>query len=350
MKSFRALTVLFFALALSSHFSAAWCQRPPSRQRRPAEIRGQVRLAHGPAAPQGVMITLDSDQAGYVAQALTDSLGKFSFSQIAPETFVLRARHPGYHEVTQRVDLTMSPTAYVVLELQPIDREAPSPAPPVGSAGGRISAGQLLMEQLAIPEGARKAFEKGHKLLIGSKDPGQSLDHFRKAIEIHPSYAEAYFFLGMAYLDLSKYQDAGPALRKAVKLNDQLAPPHLALGVCENLQGNFAAAEKSLLRGLELNPEAADGYYELGKAYWSLGRWQEAEPHARKAVSLRADYATAHLLLGNILLRKRDAPAALQEFKEYLRLEPQGPFAGSTRDLVAKIEKALGSPPSDRNP
>ena len=349
MKRLRALIVLLFTLALAGHFSAAWCQQRPSRPRRPAEIRGQVRLAHGPAAPHGVMITLDSDQAGYVAQAQTDSLGKFAFSQIAPETYVIRARHPGYQEATQRVDLTMSPTAYVILELQPIPRRAPAPAPPVGSSGGKISAGQLLTEQLAIPEGARKAFEKGHKLLIDSKDPGKSLDHFRKAIGIYPSYAEAYFFLGMAFLDLSKRQDAGPALRKAVELNDQLAPAHLALGVCENLQGNFAAAEKPLLRGLELNPEAADGYYELGKAYWSLGRWQEAEPHARKAISLRADYATAHLLLGNILLRKRDAPAALQEFKEYLRLEPSGALAAPTRNLVAKIEKALGSP-GDRNP
>ncbi len=48
--------------------------------------------------------------------------------------------------------------------------------------------------------------------------------------------------------------------------------------------------------------------------------------------------------MGNILLRKREAPAALHEFKEYLRLEPNGPFAAPTRELVAKIEQALRTP------
>ena len=42
--------------------------------------------------------------------------------------------------------------------------------------------------------------------------------------------------------------------------------------------------------------------------------------------------------------RKRDAPAALQEFREYLRLEPNGPFAPPTREFVAKIEQALATP------
>ncbi len=118
----------------------------------------------------------------------------------------------------------------------------------------------------------------------------------------------------------------------------------MALGTCLRQEGTFVTAEKPLLRGVELNPETADGHFELGKAYWALDRWQEAEPHARKALALRPELSAGHLLMGNILLRKRDAPAALQEFKEYLRLEPQGPFAAPTRELVAKIEQALGTP------
>jgi hypothetical protein len=44
----------------------------------------------------------------------------------------------------------------------------------------------------------------------------------------------------------------------------------------------------------------------------------------------------------NPLLRKREPVAALEEFKEYLRLEPNGPFAAPPRPIVAKIEMALG--------
>ena len=54
--------------------------------------------------------------------------------------------------------------------------------------------------------------------------------------------------------------------------------------------------------------------------------------------------AAVHVLLGNILLRKRDARGALQEFNEYLKLDPQGPFAPAAREMVARIEKALAAP------
>jgi hypothetical protein len=50
--------------------------------------------------------------------------------------------------------------------------------------------------------------------------------------------------------------------------------------------------------------------------------------------------------MGNIDLRKRDGRGALQQFQEYLKLEPQGAMAPSVRDLVSKLEKALGEGPA----
>jgi hypothetical protein len=46
------------------------------------------------------------------------------------------------------------------------------------------------------------------------------------------------------------------------------------------------------------------------------------------------------LLKGNLLLRVGRANDALTEFNEYLRLEPNGPFATETRTLIDKIKKA----------
>jgi hypothetical protein len=46
--------------------------------------------------------------------------------------------------------------------------------------------------------------------------------------------------------------------------------------------------------------------------------------------------------MGNIHLRHRDAASALREFNEYLRLDPQGPFAEPVKEMVEKIHKATG--------
>jgi len=97
-------------------------------------------------------------------------------------------------------------------------------------------------------------------------------------------------------------------------------------------------------RGSSWLPQPATGHYELARALWGQNRWQDAAPHARKAVGLQPALAPAYVVLGNVMLRERNAPGALKAFKEYLRLEPKGAMAAPVRDMVIKIEKALGSP------
>ncbi len=308
---------------------------PAQSQSAGGAIQGYARAASTNQPVEGTVVLLQSDAGEIIQQIPTEGSGQFYFQNLRRQIYYVTARAPGYREATQRVDLLIIARASAYLFLVPDDKgrkPEKAPGPPVDQ------------RELRVPENARKELEKGRKLLFENKEAGKSIPHFRKAIEIYPPYASAYLFLGMAHMDLGKWKEAESALQNAIQLDDKLAAAYLALGVCLNRQDNYAAAERPLVRGLELDPETADGHYELGKAYWALGRWQEAEPHVRKALTMHPEFATGHLLLGNILMRKRDAPAALQRFKEYLRLDPDGPFAVPTRDLVAKIEQALGTP------
>jgi tetratricopeptide (TPR) repeat protein len=72
-----------------------------------------------------------------------------------------------------------------------------------------------------------------------------------------------------------------------------------------------------------------------------MGRWQDAAPHATIAVRALPDLAAPHVLLGNILLRQNDPKAALHEYQEYLRLDPNGPMAPGTQEIIQKIQKTL---------
>ena len=69
-----------------------------------------------------------------------------------------------------------------------------------------------------------------------------------------------------------------------------------------------------------------------------IGSWTDEE--VKRALVLDPNLAGAHLLKGNLLLRVGRANDALTEFNEYLRLEPNGPFAGETHTLIEKIKKA----------
>jgi tetratricopeptide (TPR) repeat protein len=107
-----------------------------------------------------------------------------------------------------------------------------------------------------------------------------------------------------------------------------------------NQEKKYEEAEKALSHGLELSPDSIEGHYELAKTYRALGKWQEAEPHAQKTVSMNPNLAPVPVLLGNIALRKNDPQAALKEFKEYLRLDPNGALAAGVQPMVSRIEQA----------
>src|SRR5262249_17158473 len=232
------------------------------------------------------------------------------------------------------VDLTFLPRAFVSIEMHPEPGHDPPNVPP-GGPGEAVSANQP-----SVPA-ARKALARGQQELLQDRDPKASIDEFRKVAQLDPQYEPAYVLLGTAYMQTQEYGKAESAFREATKLDSNDAVAFLGIGVSLNQRGDFTGAQKPILHSLELNPNYVEAHYELGRSLWALGKWQEAEPHARKAMELNKDFPLAHVLMGDIYLRKRDAKSALSEFQEYLRLDPQGQYAASTKQMVFKIQKAL---------
>lgn len=311
----------------------AWPQRNVQRL---GQIHGQVRLPDGRPASVGTAVTLEMRGGGGVAaQTQTDRSGKFEFTQLQQAIYEVHIDATGYVADQQEVNLNAMPMAYVNFVLKSNPTSA-GPAVPPGGPGASISA----IDPNA-PEGARKDFESAQELLSEGKDLDKSIQLFKKAVAQYPKYSQAYLLMGVAYSSQKNWGEAEKALQKAVELNPSNAAAYLALGSVDNEKKNFAEAEKSLLKAVELSPQSADAQVELGRAYFGLGRWADAERQIAKANQLRPDVAQQHVMLGDIFLRERNADGALKEFQEALRLDPTGPMAEPTRQMVARIEAAL---------
>ena len=56
------------------------------------------------------------------------------------------------------------------------------------------------------------------------------------------------------------------------------------------------------------------------------------------------DFAEAHLLAGNILLRLGQHQRARIEYEEYFRLAPKGEYVDEARELLLKLQKMPANP------
>lgn len=322
-----------FLLACSPRIVAQFESGP---MRAAARITVFVRLVSGSPAPMGINVRLETDEGGVVDQQMTDSSGKVTFVPRSLNAYTVTIQEHGYHDVSRRVDLSFTPTAAISLTITPLPGENDSGRLILDGRGEAT----IAARDLGIPEQAMKEFRAGQDLLNEEHGVSRSIDHFRKAIKLYNGFAQAYVMLGLAYLQDHRLKDSHSALERAVQLDPKSAAGYVTLGACLNQQKDYAGAEVALQRGLELDPESPEGHYEIAKTYWAGRRWREAEPHASKAETLLPQVPGVHVLVGNILLQKRDIQGAINEFNEYLRLDPQGPMNESVRAMVSKLRKA----------
>jgi len=190
---------------------------------------------------------------------------------------------------------------------------------------------------------AQAALDRAQELLFRKHDAEGSIVEFKKAVKADPWYGPAYFLMGLAYMQLQRWSEAQYAFEQATKVEPGNAQAFLGLGSALNEQQDYPGAQKALEHSLELKPDSAEAHYELARTLGASGRWKAAEPHARQAISLNPDYAGPHALMGNVYLDQEDPESALKEFREYLRLDPQGSLAPSVKQIVTEIEKATGT-------
>jgi tetratricopeptide (TPR) repeat protein len=333
--SLRFLSLLLIFLAMSPSLKA---QRPGTGRSSGGVIDVQIRYATGEPGPGGIHVRLESAQGGAAGDCQTRDGGKCQFNLSSSGVYLVRMTERGYKEAIVRVELIGTSRGYASLELIPVAAKVKPEAVanvPAGTSGNSVST-----MDLSVPDNARQEYTKGESALKENK-LDSSVDHFRKAIRFYGEFPQAYRMLGTIYLQQKNWKDAQIALEKAIQLDSKLGDAYLELGAVFNQTKDYPKAEAALTRGLELNPDAPGGHYELAKTYWATGRWQDAAPHAATAVSEFPSLAAPHVLLGNILLRKNDPHGALREYEEYLRLDSHGPMAPGTREMVAKIQKAL---------
>ena len=208
-----------------------------------------------------------------------------------------------------------------------------------------------------------------------------AVEYLQGAVNIDPSFADAYAALAMTYA-VWMPGDAGPrdnmlkareAALKSISLDNSLAVGHMALAYVDmNYDWNFAEAERDFRRALEANAEAyaplvnlggvllnlgrpeealqhnlnaarrrpndALANSQLGMSYFQLGRLDSAEKYLAAAKELDpAHFSHPQLMLAEIHLRRNDRAAAVAELTDFISRHPDAPEVPEVKAAIGRL-------------
>jgi cytochrome c-type biogenesis protein CcmH/NrfG len=326
---------LFRSAAIFSAFFLfaviAQAQRGTRATSIPLQIHGQIRYAAGNQPAEFMLVRLESFSGGVAGEVTTDRTGRFTFTRLLPDLYVLSVRTAGYREVQYQVDMRTQVTDYVQLQLVAEDSGYRSSLP--AKPNGVINA--------KVPQAALSEFEKGRDALSQPNHSDEGILHLENAVRMYPQYLEATLLLGTAYMDKRDWVRAEAKLQQVLIIEPNTVGAHFALGELYLRQKKYSEAEKEMLAGLKLDPKSVQGHFMLGRLYYDLGDIVKAGPQIGTALQLDPKFARGHLLAANMYLHARQPENAIVEFEEFLRLEPNGEFSAPARETVRKIRQAL---------
>jgi len=171
-------------------------------------------------------------------------------------------------------------------------------------------------------------------------DEDDSTDHiadavslFEEALELDPSYAQAFVGLGQAYWSLfqatADEEDAWRAAesaRAALELDKELPDAHVVAGLVERRVGTDSLAIWELTRALEIDPANPEALRELAGISYVSDDLVLAERTYKRAVDVRPEHWRSHYDLGAFYYMKGRYEEALRALNRASDLAPDHPW------------------------
>ena len=178
---------------------------------------------------------------------------------------------------------------------------------------------------IAVSPGHPLAHNELGLALMEKQDYPGAIASFARAIELHPSFAEAMCNMGGAYVLMGDTADAERTLRSSLALAPGEYQTITNLGNVRLVEHRFDEAAACYRQSLAINPAAAVTTYDLGYALMMTGKTDEALGTLKRAIQLNPNYREAFFLVGQILsARQGSADEALAAYRRAARLGHQG--------------------------
>jgi protein O-GlcNAc transferase len=152
--------------------------------------------------------------------------------------------------------------------------------------------------------------------------PEQAASCYRQAAILKPTWAQAYFDLGLVLEEQKQFQGAMDAYQCALTINPDFFEVTEAVGAlfqtCDQHEKSLPFLQKAILE----RPELPELHYRLGYSLYKLGAIEQAIHYFQLCLQYDSEYFLAYNGLGSSYLEQGKVEEALQYFRKAIAWHP----------------------------
>ncbi len=219
----------------------------------------------------------------------------------------------------------------------------------------------LAKNQVNISEDSGRAWRAAdlHRGMLAADDSGRAniervvnfesaILNFRKAVDKKPDFVEAWFDMGLTFLELKRPKDAFDALKQVIEIKPDHAEAMVTLGTACDGMADPAGAEKWYKQALAKKPDMVQAHELLAYLYDDkmTNMKDQAAAEYRIALDKKPEDTNIASRLSRILIDQGKVEEAMSILSRSEKLDPSSPAIQEKLALLysrkGEYEKALG--------
>ena len=156
-----------------------------------------------------------------------------------------------------------------------------------------------------------------------------ALTHFRKAVELTPSFSAAINDILFLHMKQKRFDAALSELDSLAKKGAPADEIHRFRGQVYLVKGDTHAAESEFRKTIEINPQSYQTYILLGQLSVQQNDLPKAIRDVDQLIAKNGKLTAAHMLKGYYLQLAKDVPGAIASYRKALELDKGNVVAGN---------------------
>ncbi len=185
-----------------------------------------------------------------------------------------------------------------------------------------IGACEQFERAIAIDENYVDAYYYWGLALVNLNEYDQAINKYQRAIAINENYLPAYYSWGLALINLNQYDEAIDKFKQAIAIDQNFLDAYNYWGLALINQKKYDEAIDKFKQAIAIDQNFLDAYNYWGLALINLNQYEEAIDKFERAIAIDPNFVDAYYSWGLALINLNKYEEAIDKFERAIAIDP----------------------------